>query len=76
MTGQQANQLIGPNPKRSIGHEKAREIERAYGKEVGWLDHEHSKRLEPQAPIGWETLNEIERARVEGFISGITASRS
>ncbi|BEH18887.1 hypothetical protein [Burkholderia pseudomallei] len=42
MTSQQANQLIGPNPKRGIGHEKAREIEAAFGKESGWLDHDHS----------------------------------
>ncbi len=43
MTSQQANQLIGPNPKRGIGHEKAREIEDAYRKEMGWLDHDHSE---------------------------------
>ncbi|MBR8054182.1 hypothetical protein [Burkholderia vietnamiensis] len=42
MTPQQANQLIGPNPKRGIGHAMARDIEDAYGKEVGWLDHDHS----------------------------------
>jgi hypothetical protein len=42
MTNQQANALIGPNPVRGIGHDKAREIEAAYDKPVGWLDHEHS----------------------------------
>jgi hypothetical protein len=42
MTGQQANALIGPNPVRGIGHDKAREIEAAYGKPSGWLDHDHS----------------------------------
>jgi hypothetical protein len=41
MSGQQANALIGPNPSRGIGDEKAREIERAYKKEIGWLDHDH-----------------------------------
>lgn len=42
MSGQQANALIGPNPLRGIGDEKAREIEEKYGKEIGWLDHDHS----------------------------------
>jgi hypothetical protein len=42
MTSQQANALIGPNPVRGIGHDKAREIEAAYGKPSGWLDHDHS----------------------------------
>lgn len=42
MSNQQANALIGPNPSRGIGDEKAREIEKTYGKEIGWLDHDHS----------------------------------
>lgn len=42
MTGQQANALIGPNPVRGIGHDKAREIESSYRKPAGWLDHDHS----------------------------------
>lgn len=42
MTGQQANQIIGPNPTRGIGDNKAREIEEAYGLETGWLDNVHS----------------------------------
>lgn len=42
MPGQQANQIIGPNPTRNIGDAKAREIEEAYEKERGWLDHDHS----------------------------------
>jgi hypothetical protein len=43
MTGQQANQIIGPHPKRQIGSTQARKIEEAYGKEIGWLDNDHSK---------------------------------
>lgn len=43
MTGQQANQIIGPNPTREIGNNKAREIELAYGKEIGWLDNDHTR---------------------------------
>ncbi|RQZ08931.1 hypothetical protein DF105_01110 [Burkholderia stagnalis] len=42
MTSQQANQLIGPNPTRGIGHKNAREIEVAYKMELGWLDHDHA----------------------------------
>jgi len=76
ITGQQANQMIGPNPTRGIGHEKAREIERAHGREVGWLDHDHSQNEELDTPAGWGALTEIERARVEGFISGLLAVRS
>ena len=75
MTGQQANQLIGPNPKRGIGHDKAREIERTHGKEPGWLDHDHSATGEADSPVGWGELTEVERARVEGFISGLLAAR-
>jgi len=41
MSSQQANALIGPNPVRGIGDEKAREIEKRYEKETGWLDHDH-----------------------------------
>lgn len=40
MSGQQANQIIGPNANRGIGDEIARRIELAYGKEEGWLDHD------------------------------------
>jgi hypothetical protein len=40
MSGQQANQIIGPNANRGIGDDVARRIEKAYGKEEGWLDHE------------------------------------
>lgn len=42
MSNQQANALIGPNPVRGIGDEKAREIEEAFGREIGWLDHDHT----------------------------------
>jgi hypothetical protein len=42
MTGQQANQIIGPNPTRGIGDNMARKIEEAYGRDVGWLDNLHS----------------------------------
>lgn len=52
MSGQQANALIGPNPSRGIGDEKAREIERAYKKEPGWLDHEHNSSDADSANIG------------------------
>lgn len=40
MTPQQVNSWGGPNPRRGIGDDIARRIERAYGKEEGWLDHE------------------------------------
>lgn len=40
MSGQQVNQIIGPNANRGIGDDIARRIEKAYGKEEGWLDHE------------------------------------
>ena len=42
MEPQQANQIIGPNPKRGIGDDMARRIEIAYEKEIGWLDHDHT----------------------------------
>lgn len=35
------NQLIGPNPTRSIGEVLARDIERCLGLESGWLDAKH-----------------------------------
>lgn len=40
MSGQQANQIIGPNANRNIGDDIARRIELAYEKEEGWLDHD------------------------------------
>jgi hypothetical protein len=40
MTPQQVNSWGGPNPRRGIGDDIARRIERAYEKEEGWLDHE------------------------------------
>jgi hypothetical protein len=43
VTGQQANQIAGPNPTRGIGSDVARRIEQAYGKEEGWLDTDHTK---------------------------------
>ena len=46
MEPQQANQIIGPNPKRGIGDDIARRIEDAYGKEIGWLDHDHTCELD------------------------------
>lgn len=39
---QQANAIIGPNPKRNIGDNQARLIEETFELEIGWLDHEHS----------------------------------
>lgn len=38
------SQLLGANAKRKITDQRAREIEKAFGKEHGWLDH-----LEPAA---------------------------
>lgn len=43
MSGQQANQIIGPSATRGIGDDIARRIEAAYGKEEGWLDNDHNK---------------------------------
>lgn len=43
MSGQQANQIIGPSATRGIGDDIARRIEQAYGKEKGWLDNDHTK---------------------------------
>lgn len=43
MSGQQANQIIGPSATRGIGDDIARRIEAAYGKENGWLDNDHNK---------------------------------
>lgn len=43
MSGQQANQIIGPAATRGIGTDVARRIEKAYGKEKGWLDTDHTK---------------------------------
>lgn len=43
MSGQQANQIIGPSASRGIGDDMARRIETAYGKETGWLDTDHAK---------------------------------
>lgn len=42
MSNQQVNSIIGPNAVRGIGDEIARRIEQAFGKEEGWLDHEHN----------------------------------
>lgn len=42
MSPQQANAIIGPNPKRNIGDAQARLIEETFSKEIGWLDHERS----------------------------------
>lgn len=59
MSSQQANALIGPNPRREIGDEKAREIETTYGKEVGWLDHDHSPGINESSISGDnETLSD------------------
>jgi len=46
MSGQQANQIIGPNPKRNIGDNQARLIEDVFDLEVGWLDHEHGTNIQ------------------------------
>lgn len=43
MSGQQANQIIGPKATRGIGPAVARRIEKAYGKEKGWLDTDHNQ---------------------------------
>lgn len=43
MSGQQANQIIGPNASRGIGDDIARRVEKAYGKEEGWLDNDHNQ---------------------------------
>ncbi|HEX7911740.1 MAG TPA: hypothetical protein VF534_27115 [Paraburkholderia sp.] len=42
MTPQQVNSWGGPNPRRGIGDDIARRIEKAHKKEEGWLDHEHA----------------------------------
>lgn len=49
MSSQQTNALIGPNPSRGIGDDKAREIEDAFGMESGWLDHDHSSEISDAA---------------------------
>ena len=43
MSESQLGQLIGPNPKRNIGPALSRRIEKAMGKERGWLDMEHMR---------------------------------
>lgn len=47
----QASQIIGKTPTRGIGHQLARDIEQAFGKEKGWLDlpHDDSEELTPAA---------------------------
>jgi len=37
----QVNNWIGPNPKKNIGPDNARLIEKRYGKPHGWLDNIH-----------------------------------
>jgi SOS-response transcriptional repressor LexA len=38
----QVSHLIGSNPVKNIGDKFAAEVERAFDKPLGWLDHEHS----------------------------------
>jgi hypothetical protein len=52
MSGQQANQIIGPNANRGIGDDVARRIEKAYEKEEGWLDHEWGDQAANSGAIG------------------------
>lgn len=40
---QQVSNFLGRNPQRMIGNELAREIERVFGKEPGWLDQGQDK---------------------------------
>jgi hypothetical protein len=42
MTPQLANAYMGPNATKGIGDVQARQIERAFKKEIGWLDHDHN----------------------------------
>ena len=44
---QQVTNWIGPNPTKTIGHETARQIERAFGRPVGWLDERHPESGQP-----------------------------
>jgi hypothetical protein len=46
MTQAQANNIIGPNPIRNIGHTMARRIEVAFKKPTGWLDVDHTRSIE------------------------------
>jgi hypothetical protein len=41
MPANQANQTVGPNPIRNIGHDLARRIESGFMKPKGWLDTDH-----------------------------------
>ncbi|WP_299948789.1 hypothetical protein [uncultured Microbulbifer sp.] len=41
LTSSQLSQLIGPNPTENIGASIAKRIEKAGGKDAGWLDREH-----------------------------------
>lgn len=63
---QQVTNWIGPNPVKSIGHETARQIERAFGRPVGWLDERHP---EHGAPLG-STIS-IQPMQSEGRLSSL-----
>src|ERR1700742_2415248 len=66
MSNQQANALIGPNPVRGIGDEKAREIEEAFGREIGWLDHDHTVDISDASNSGqYNALSGEARALIE-----------
>nr|WP_315249261.1 S24 family peptidase [uncultured Duganella sp.] len=41
MDSSQVSQIIGRSPKKNIGNSIARRIEKAFGKNEGWLDREH-----------------------------------
>lgn len=47
----QASQFAGENPTRNIGHKKAREIERFFKMERGWLDHIHDAQPETMTKV-------------------------
>lgn len=44
---QQVTNWIGIHPVKGIGHETARQIERAFGRPVGWLDERHPAEGKP-----------------------------
>lgn len=51
--------ILGENPKRNIGNQVAREIEKYFNIQSGWLDYDHSVKIPAYSIQAYEDISEV-----------------